>query len=684
MRPIEPRSALSAPRHTQPPRLAPDLERTLIASGWTLEELNTPARSPLANLRVADLQATLMAPNTTVIRPARRPPETPAPAAPASAHPPAQPSAHVSGKGARPTVDLNATHPASDLPWLAALAALAAADLHTTLISPALPRRDSAGGMAAPVSPVDLEVTRVAPVDLPSALAAPAVQAAPSQPAQSGPTQPAQPELAALPPVAERPSLAPGVHPLGVMQDSGFAERQWLAQRDETFLQLSELLYRVLEHIDGRRSLAEIATAAAQATGRPVSANNVRLLIAARLLPLGLVAPAEGAATPDATPRTSQPRSPLQVTFRLGFLGPRHIEPFTRVLQTLFWPPLLVPLLAVAAACQVWLFALHGLPSVLRFTAQHPLLIPVIEGLVLLSAVFHEFGHASALRYGGGRARSIGFGFYLMDPAFYTDCTDSYRLNRWGRLRTDLGGAYFDLLTALGLFALYAVTRQEILLAAIVILDWEVLEQFFPHLRFDGYWALADLVGVPDFFALMGPVVRGMLPTRIRAWLGRGTAGAPGGLARAQAPALKGWVKVVFLAYTVVVVPLLVFFGLALLAFAPRFAGLFAGAAAQFAQAGIAAYQSGDVLGAIGAGVEAILLLIAAVLILYLVFNILRSVARGLWRWARPTTRRRALALVVAGGLLIALLLLWTPQVEALVAQLAPLVPHLPSALRLP
>ena len=43
-------------------------------------------------------------------------------------------------------------------------------------------------------------------------------------------------------------------------------------------------------------------------------------------------------------------------------------------------------------------------------------------------------------------------------------------------------------------------------------------------MRYDGYWALADLVGVPDFFTFMGPVVRGMLPaTRHRERLGRVT-----------------------------------------------------------------------------------------------------------------------------------------------------------------
>src|SRR5213078_3131103 len=36
----------------------------------------------------------------------------------------------------------------------------------------------------------------------------------------------------------------------------------------------------------------------------------------------------------------------------------------------------------------------------------------------------------------------------------------------------------------------------------------EILRQFIPFVRLDGYWLLADLTGVPDFFAHVGQLVR--------------------------------------------------------------------------------------------------------------------------------------------------------------------------------
>src|SRR5919205_3675464 len=106
----------------------------------------------------------------------------------------------------------------------------------------------------------------------------------------------------------------------------------------------------------------------------------------------------------------------------------------------------------------------------------------------------------------------MGVGFYLSLPTFYTDTTDAYRLGRWARLRTDLGGVYFHLVFGLGLMALYFITRQEVLLAVVLVISMDILYQLIPYVRLDGYWALADLTGIPDLFSQMGPFLRSVLP----------------------------------------------------------------------------------------------------------------------------------------------------------------------------
>jgi putative peptide zinc metalloprotease protein len=80
----------------------------------------------------------------------------------------------------------------------------------------------------------------------------------------------------------------------GEAPEQGFAAPLWLVQRDAQFLQLTEVLYRILEQATGQRTLDEIAAAVTASLGRPVSAANVRQLLATKLIPAGLVAPADG------------------------------------------------------------------------------------------------------------------------------------------------------------------------------------------------------------------------------------------------------------------------------------------------------------------------------------------------------------------------------------------------------
>jgi putative peptide zinc metalloprotease protein len=165
--------------------------------------------------------------------------------------------------------------------------------------------------------------------------------------------------------------------------------------------------------------------------------------------------------------------------------------------------------------------------------------------LIILGAVCHEFGHAAALRYGGGRARSIGVGLYLIFPAFYTDTTDSYRLGRWARVRTDLGGFYFHLLFAIGLVAAYLSTGHGFLLLAILLINLDMARQLIPFVRLDGYWLLSDLTGIPDLFTQMGAFMRNAVTLSL-------------GEAR-KAANLKPWVEKVFLTYALVTIPVLTF-----------------------------------------------------------------------------------------------------------------------------
>ena len=237
--------------------------------------------------------------------------------------------------------------------------------------------------------------------------------------------------------------------------------------------------------IDGSRDPAAIAGLVSEDLGRSLTADQVRYLITAKLLPLGVVA-AEGA--PAAAPKANPL---LALRARGTLLSERAANAVGTLLTPLFRGPVVVAVVVSIVAVDWWLFAVHGLGGGLRQVLRDPVDLLIVLGLSLVSAVFHECGHAAGCRYGGARPGKIGVGIYLVWPAFFTNVTDSYRLSRAGRLRTDLGGLYFNAVFMLALAGIYAATSSEVLLLVIAFTHLEMLEQLMPFVRFDGYFILS-------------------------------------------------------------------------------------------------------------------------------------------------------------------------------------------------
>jgi putative peptide zinc metalloprotease protein len=429
--------------------------------------------------------------------------------------------------------------------------------------------------------------------------------------------------------VPKRPALAPNIQLVGEMQETGFKDRQWLIRRDGQFIQLTELLYRILEQSNGQRTLEEIAAKLTESTDWMVTADNVRQLVQTKLIPLGLIAPADGTAEPCGREdrrelrRGERARSPLAVNMRMRILGPSVIDPFTSVFQVLFAPPVLIPILAAISIAHGWLYFVHGVADSFRDALYTPGGLLVVLALTLAAAVFHEFGHASALRYGGGKVRGMGAGIYIIYPVLYTDVTDSYRLGRWARVRTGLGGIYFNLVFALGIVTFYLISGQELVLLAVTLINLEIIRQFLPFIRLDGYWVLADLTGIPDFFSQIGPFLRSVLP--IPGWEGD------------KLPNLKPWVKTAFAIYICVTIPVLFLLLYLLVTRLPFIVATVWDSLPVHADIFSAAQSSGDLLGMAASGSQMIMLALPLVGLAYLLYRLSRlsgGLLRAIWNWS--------------------------------------------------
>jgi putative peptide zinc metalloprotease protein len=308
--------------------------------------------------------------------------------------------------------------------------------------------------------------------------------------------------------IGRHPRLADGVELLGEFRDSGFSDPPSLVRRgDGQVLQLPRVLYLVAESLDGRRSPEDIAERVSVAAGQGIDADGIRFLVDEKLAPVGLVA--------DAGPRRLARADPmLALRLRAAVVPARAVQVAARVLSPLFLPTVVVGVLAGVIALDVWAFAFHGLAQALRDVLADPLLVFVLLALVIVSAGFHECGHAAACDYGGARPGAMGVGLYLVWPAFYTDVTESYRLGRRDRLRTDLGGVYFNCIVILACGLGYLATGFAPLLLFVPLQHMEILHQLMPVLRLDGYLIVSDLTGVPDILARIRPTLLSLVPGR--------------------------------------------------------------------------------------------------------------------------------------------------------------------------
>lgn len=442
------------------------------------------------------------------------------------------------------------------------------------------------------------------------------------------------------------PIRADGVQLLGETQGSGYREAPSLVRRaDGQTLQLTRLLYLILEAVDGTRGPEEIADHASAGFGRLVSLDNVRTLIDSQLLPLGLLQLAD-----SSQPEVRKADPLLGMKFRYTVTDPERTRRITAPFAALFHPLIVVLVTAAFLAACWWVFMVKGLASATHEAFANPGLVLLILAVTILSAGFHEFGHAAAARRGGATPGAMGTGLYLIWPAFFTDVTDSYRLGRAGRLRTDLGGLYFNAIVAVATMGLWWATGFDALLLLVVTQVLQMVRQLLPLVRFDGYHILADATGVPDLFQRMKPTLLSLLPWRRK---------------DPEAQLLKPWARAVVTAWVLITVPLLLFSLVLMVLSLPRLLGTaWDSGQKQYAMFN-SALAGGDILDA-AVRILAIAAVALPVLgILYILVRLVRQVVTALWQKTRGRALQRGTALAVIAAVTAGVAWAWWPGGES-------------------
>lgn len=302
--------------------------------------------------------------------------------------------------------------------------------------------------------------------------------------------------------------------------DTSEGQRQFLLVSDkEDYIKLSSSAYRLLREVRAGRSFESLAAELSRQGGRPVSAADVEAAhtsVTARI---------------EAIVSRGGSRSAASgFWLRLRLISAVSVARVASRLSFTYRPAVAASLFLFICATFGYMFS-HGLRLEMGGSA-----VWLGYGLFVLSLLVHELGHAAACERYGATPSEIGFTLYLTFPAFYSDVTSAWQLKRWQRVVVDLGGTFLQFVVA-GLYAAaFLISGWEPLRAAFAMILYGALFSLNPIFKFDGYWVLADALGVTDLHRQPTRIVRHVVSKLTR---------------RSSAPLpWPAWVSLVLFVYT--------------------------------------------------------------------------------------------------------------------------------------
>lgn len=276
------------------------------------------------------------------------------------------------------------------------------------------------------------------------------------------------------------------------------------------YFKLSKEAVRVMQHLDGVRSLEDLSTALGL---KPIAVRYlVQQLEKLQLLDTKLL---------ENNHKEARAKNTTRIIWRWGsrFIFMRKdiitsdvwMDSLYRnlCLRFLFRPWLLVVLLGLYISAGVIYMRYSRNVGIaiasLFIQSRYHLAYFVIGGLILLvSSFLHELAHGFVCKHFGGRVRAIGIGVYFLRPAFYCDITDAYMFSkRSQRILTHSAGLLMNLLlVSLALLLLPFVTHSfwamEVVALLFLISGIYSLFNLNPLMQLDGYYVLMDMLGMEN------------------------------------------------------------------------------------------------------------------------------------------------------------------------------------------
>lgn len=286
---------------------------------------------------------------------------------------------------------------------------------------------------------------------------------------------------------------------------------------DNRFFRVKALEYFLITQFDGKTSLEEIRRRASEER-RVLVTYDVLNRFAEKFVSLGLLESASGAPHGSASRRPAR-RIGRLFFFKLPLANPESLlDRLYAAIPWMFRPAAVVIMIAtillgLALAVVHWQSLSFGLST-----------IASLEGLLLIYltvtavTLLHELAHGLTCRHFGGRVQDMGFLLMYFVPCFYCNVSDTYLFKeKRQRLWVVFSGGFFELfLWALAVIGWRVVAPEtlvsRVLFVIIGVSGVKALFNFNPLIKLDGYYLLADALGIANLrkeaLAGLGRLVR--------------------------------------------------------------------------------------------------------------------------------------------------------------------------------
>ncbi|MEM7457494.1 MAG: hypothetical protein AAF456_24385, partial [Planctomycetota bacterium] len=278
------------------------------------------------------------------------------------------------------------------------------------------------------------------------------------------------------------------------------------------FFQIGTSEFKFIASLDGRRSAREIASLIGEKDGTILSDEQV-VAICQWLLNSNLVFGDQV----DNTKRleiqaAARGRQQLMgylnpISFKLPLFNPNKVlsrlQPFTGWLFSK-WFVVAWLILASVAMRDLWTNWSSVESSSFGILAEGRWLWLLLVWVAL--KVIHEAAHGLACRKFGGEVPEAGILMLLFTPMAYVNVTSSWRFSqRWQRIAVAGAGMYVELFVAMLALVFWARLDAGILrdISFNIFIMGSVTTILFnanPLMRFDGYYIMSDMLGIPNLY----------------------------------------------------------------------------------------------------------------------------------------------------------------------------------------